>query len=295
MDRVFVPGRHRPWLGRSAALLLLSCAADSPGSDSAACESGRVPSDYVVAVETTPATIVAGEEVELTLAVMDEEGCPVDDLQESHERMVHTVLISRDLESFQHLHHEDFYAITADDLRAATFHFPVTFPAAGEVLAVFDFAHRNQWLQETSPLDVTGEPAQRDAPNLDVVTEVTVDDVHVSVAWDVEPVAGAEAAVTLTLTEEPGMPVTDLVPWLGADGHVVFVRADLASPGHTHAWFPGMDAMSPGMKMTPLYPGPTLPFHYLFPTAGTWKAWFQFARSGRPDEPYVVPIVFEVK
>ena len=62
-----------------------------------------------------------------------------------------------------------------------------------------------------------------------------------------------------------------------------------------HAWFPGMDTMSPGMTMTPLYTGPTLPFHYLFPASGTWKGWFQFARSGRPDEPYVVPLVFEVE
>ncbi len=171
----------------------------------------------------------------------------------------------------------------------------MTFPAAGDVLAVFDFAHRNQWLQETVLLAVTGQPTQLDDPQLDEATEIAVDDVRVSIAWEAEPVAGAESAVTLTITDETGAEVTDLVQWLGADGHAVFVRTDLESPGHTHAWFPGMDAMSPGMTMTPFYSGPTLPFHYLFPTAGTWKGWFQFARSGRPDEPYVVPFGFHVR
>lgn len=276
-------------------LALLACAPIPEADDTQACESGAIPSDYVVGVSTTPTPIVAGEEVEMTLAVTDQDGCPIDDLQESHERMIHTLLVSRDLQSFQHVHHEDFYEVTADDLRTATFHFPVAFPASGDTLAVFDFAHRNQWLQETQLLEITGAPAQLDEPILDYATEVSVEDVHVSFVWEVAPVAGSEASVILTITDETGAEVTDLVQWLGADGHVAFVRADLTSPGHTHAWFPGMETMSPGMTMTPLYTGPTLPFHYLFPSAGTWKGWFQFARSARPDDPYVVPLVFDVQ
>jgi len=274
--------------------LLLACTSP-PDSAPQECESGAIPSDYVVHVSTTPAPIVAGEQVEMTIAVTDQDGCPIEDLQESHERMVHTMLESRDLESFQHVHHEDFYELTAEDLRTATFHFPVTFPAAGDTLAVFDFAHMNQWLQETQLLEIAGSPAQLDEPILDYATEVSVEDIHVSFAWEVAPVAGYEASIILTITDESGENVTDLVQWLGADGHVAFVRADLTSPGHSHAWFPGMETMSPGMTMTPLYTGPTLPFRYLFPSAGTWKAWFQFARSGRPDDPYVVPLVFDVE
>ena len=295
MARDITPGLRRGMrLRRVIPAALVACTV-APDSEPDACESTGIPTDYVVDVRTTPSLIVAGDEVELTLTVRDQDGCPIDDLQESHERMVHTLLISRDLESFQHIHHEDFYDLTAEDLRTATFHFPVTFPAAGDTLAVFDFAHQNQWLQETSLLEITGEPHQLDEPVLDEAREVSVEDVHVSFAWEVAPVAGLESSLILTITDESGEDVTDLVQWLGADGHVAFLRSDLTTPGHTHAWFPGMDTMSPGMTMTPLYTGPTLPFHYLFPTAGTWKGWFQFARSGRPDDPYVVPFVFAVE
>ena len=279
----------------SVVLLTLLACTSQPDSDPHACESGSIPSDYVVGVSTSPSPVVAGEEVEMTLALTDQDGCPIDDLQESHERMIHTLLVSRDLESFQHVHHEDFYEVTADDLRNATLHFPVTFPASGDTLAVFDFAHRNQWLQETQLLEITGAPPQLDEPILDHATEFSIEDIHVSFAWEVAPVAGVESSIILTITDQTGADVTNLVQWLGADGHVAFVRADLTTAGHTHAWFPGMETMSPGMTMTPLYTGPTLPFHYLFPSAGTWKGWFQFARSGRPDDPYVVPLVFDVE
>jgi hypothetical protein len=88
--------------------------------------------------------------------------------------------------------------------------------------------------------------------------------------------------------------VTDLVPWLGADAHAAFVSLDLAWTSHTHAWFPGMENMTPGMEMPPLYTGPTVPFHFLFERAGAHKAWVQFARADDPETPYVVPFVFEV-
>jgi hypothetical protein len=236
----------------------------------------------------------AGASAEFQVSVLDANGCPIDDLQQTHTRMIHTIFVSADLEDFQHLHQEDFALVTSDDLAAATFHFPVTFPTAGDRLVIEDFAHLNQWLQSEAHLDVAGSPAQLDAPDLDFSTRVAVRDVVVDFSWELAPVARAEARLAAQITDGEGNDVTDLVPWLGADAHVVFVSADLEAAGHTHAWSEGMDPMSPGMTMPTLYPGPYLPFHYTFDTAGPHKAWIQFARADAPEDEYTVPFVFEV-
>ncbi|MDP2316281.1 MAG: hypothetical protein Q8P41_25510 [Pseudomonadota bacterium] len=248
---------------------------------------------YAVGVTTDPATPIAGEEAELTLQVVDQLGRPIEDLQQSHERMVHSLFISRDLASFQHVHHEDFAELDVEALRQATFQFPITFPAAGDTLAVFDFAHQNVYQQDTAWIEVVGDTAQLPSPEEDFSTEREVDGLHVTLTWDVEPYAEFEGAWTITITEN-GEDVTDLTQWLGADGHVAIVSADLGFATHTHAWFPGMEEMGPGHEMPHLYAGPTLPFHYHFPVGGIYKMWVQFARSDAPEVAYTAAFMFRV-
>ena len=276
-------------------LLLLACTGEpdsDPNGDE--CRAQDVPSEYDVRIETDPDPPVAGESTAFQVSVLDGNGCPVDDLQQTHTRMIHTVFVSADLADFQHVHQEDFEQITADDLATATFHFPITFPTAGERLVIEDFAHLNQWLQSTQRLTVAGSPAQLPAPVMDFSTTVAVRDVVVDFVWEIPPLFGAEAHLAAYVRDADGNDVTDLVPWLGADAHIVFVRADLSDAGHSHAWSEGMETMSPGMKMPALYPGPFLPFHYTFPTAGVWKAWLQFARVADTADEYTVPFLFEV-
>jgi hypothetical protein len=276
-------------------LFLIACTSD-PDSDTSGgeCDAQDVPSEYDVRIGTDPDPPVAGESARFQVSVLDGNGCPVDDLQQTHTRMIHTVFVSADLEDFQHVHQEDFEDITADDLAAATFHFPITFPTAGDRLVIEDFAHLNQWLQSTQHLTVAGGPAQLPEPAIDLAATVAVRDVVVELVWEIPPVFGAEARLGAYVRDEDGNDVTDLVPWLGADAHVVFVSADLSEAGHTHAWSEGMENMSPGMKMPALYPGPFLPFHYTFPAAGLHKGWIQFAREAAPDDEYTVPFMFEV-
>ncbi|MDP2308964.1 MAG: hypothetical protein Q8P18_23275 [Pseudomonadota bacterium] len=276
--------------------LLLACASggDTDG-DSAAPDPACTPSGtgYAIPSWTDPAPIEAGVEVEYWFTVEDDAGCPIEDLQQAHERMVHTLFISRDLSSFQHEHHEDHHALTADVLRSATYHFPVTFPLAGDYLALYDFAHQNQYLNLTNWLTVGGEPAQMAAPVPDLSTVRDVEGMQIELRWDVAPFAGYEASFTVIVTES-GADVTDFAQYLGADGHAAFVTHDLAFSTHTHAWFPGMEDMGPGMEMPHLYLGPELPFHYTFPTPGPHRMWVQFSRQADPERPFTVPFDFEV-
>ncbi len=274
-------------------LALGGCSGEVDDTGVDACAEPAEVTGYEVSWETEPEA-TAGAETTLTLRVRDQRGCPIEDLQTAHERVVHTLLISEDLSSFQHLHHEDFAPLTADDLRTSTYHFPVTFPAAGDYRLVFDYAHQNEYLTSDDWLAVGGSPAQAAEPTLDYTTERTVGDLAVSLRWEVEPYAGYEASWTVTVTTADGEPITDVVQWLGADAHAAVASADLAWVSHTHAWFPGMEDVAPGHDMPWVYHGPELPFHFTFPTAGAYQMWIQFAREGAPEEPYVASFAFDV-
>ena len=281
--------------------LLLGLAACTSAEDSAgdsAADTAEAPiTDYVVTYALDPDPLVAGAASEFTFRIRDQLGRPVPDLQTTHDRIVHVQSVSRDLTSFQHLHEEDYAALTADDLRNSTFHFPLTVPLAGDYYVVYDFADHNQYLTRADWLTATGEPAQAAAPDLTPVDTVTADGVTGTLSWDTTAVPGHEAAFTVHLTDAAGEVGTDndpLVQYLGADAHLFITTTALDWSYHTHAWYPGMDNVAPGHTMPHTTDGPDLPFHAVLPVAGTYKMWLQFTRASDPAHVYVLPFVFTV-
>jgi hypothetical protein len=86
-----------------------------------------------------------------------------------------------------------------------------------------------------------------------------------------DPLAGREQLVTFELEDaRTGAPVTDLEPYLGAAGHLLFASADLAVAAHSH---PVAQISEAG--------GPTVVFQWLFPRAGDYRMWVQFQRHGQ--------------
>ena len=249
---------------------------------------------YDLSWSTDPDPLVANQEGTFTIEIRDQDGHPIEDLQQNHERIVHTMFVSADWSTFEHTHHEDFAALTVDDLRNATFHFPLTLPLAGSYLIMFGYAHENLWLYENDRIEIEGSPEQAPAPDTTPTSVVELDGIVAELSWSIEPRPGSEAAWTVSVTDGDGNPVDDVIPYLGADAHCALVNEDLSWGSHTHAWFPGMDTMAPSMEMPHLYDGPELPFVYLFPTAGTYKMWVQFTRASAPDTIYAVPFVFVV-
>lgn len=273
-------------------LLLLACSGDpdSPG------ETGDpVPSAYQVLWSTEPEPLVATQQGQLSLQVTDQDGRPIEDLQQSHQRMIHAIFISSDLEDFQHLHQEDYAEITADNLRNASFSFPITPALSGDYRLAFDYAHRNKYLHTEDQLAVTGSPAALPEPQL-VENSIAEDrGLRAQLSWEVEAISGYESSWSVHITEvESGAEVTNLVQWLGADAHAVTTDAGLNAIGHTHAWFPGMENAPPGHDMPHQYTGPDVPFHYSFNVAGLNKIWVQMAREDAPDQPYTFPFIFTV-
>lgn len=275
---------RRPWL----LLALVGCAGRAEDSDTL-----FLPTGYRVVASTEPSPPQAGETVEITLRVFANDE-PAENLQRTHERMIHTFLIPRDLEDFAHVHHEDFAEVTAGDLKQATYHFPFAFPTSGEHMLFFEFAAENQYRTDGVWAMVEGEPAQLEDPVLDLATTTQDGDLHAELRWDVAPVAGEEAQFTLILTDDTAQPVTDVVQWLGADAHVALVHSDLSWVGHSHAWISGMENAPPDHVMPHTYDGPEIPFRTTFPTAGTHRMWAQVARAGAPSAPALLRLDFEV-
>lgn len=274
------------------ALLLLSACADK-GADTA--DSGPTQAtSYQLNWWTDPSPAVAGEAAELYLQILDQDGAPVENLQQNHQRMDHILVISQDLSSFEHRHHEDHYEVTADTLREATFHTPETFPYSGRFLIAIDFASANLYQQLSDVVEVEGDLPQLDAPEVDLSTTVSTGEVTAEFTWEIPAIAGLESVLWAHLSDADGAPIADLTQWLGADAHLAIVKDDLSWVGHTHAYVEGMDSAPPGHTMPAVWTGPDVPFHVIAEYPGTYKAWLQFTREGAPDDPYTVPFMFEV-
>jgi len=276
-------------------LALLACdpsAIDT--ADTAVVEDTEI-TGYEVSTWTDPEPLVAGSTGELYVQVTDQDGNPIEDLQQNHDRLVHDVLISADWTFFAHLHHEDYYDVTVDDLKAGTLHVPVTPPLAGRYLVALNWAHDNQWQSNESAFEATGEPPMAAEPDTTPVAEASDEGVTGTLAWASQPMAGYSATWTVTLRDAEGNDVTDIEQYLGADAHAALVNTTLDWVSHTHAYVPGMETMSPSMDMPHLYPGPTVDFRYVFPAGGAYKMWVQLTRASQPGLVYTLPFVFHVE
>lgn len=173
-----------------------------------------------------------------------------------HEKKLHLVLVRRDGSGFQHVHPE-----MAED---GTWSIPLTLPAAGSYRVFADFKPENGAKTVLgAELQVAGayEPQQfaEDA------RESTVDGYVVRLAGDLP--AGAESTVTATVTKD-GKPVTDLQPYLGANGHLVALRAADLAYLHVHP------QAGPGA-------GPDVKFAVEVPTSGRYRLFLDFQHEGK--------------
>ncbi len=273
----------------TSLLWMHGCTPETEGDD----DTTPFPEDFQVEAWSVPSPPQAQEEAELWYTIEDQDGNPIPDLQQSHTRMVHVFVISEDLHTFHHRHHEDFHPLTATDLETATYHFPETFPTSGNHLLAYDFAYANQYHLKTGWVEVGGDLPQQardDTP----YSESTDGGVTGALTWTTPPLPGYPSSFSVHLTDDLGEEITDIVQFLGADAHCALVRDDLSFVSHTHAYVEGMESMPPSHTMPHEYPGPELPFRFTFPAAGTYKIWVQFAREADPEVPFTLPFVFEV-
>jgi hypothetical protein len=152
-----------------------------------------------------------------------QDGEPVLDFTATHERLLHLIVVNRELTVFHHVHP------TLDASGTWSVDLPALVP--GSYRAIADF-----W--------ITGGPHLALGTDLGVSgvyrpTEVLVDPTPVRTVdgYDVtlETERGAGGAITAALTvRRDGVVVTDLEPYLGAYGHLIALRAGDLAYAHVH-------------------------------------------------------------
>ncbi|GAB6064716.1 hypothetical protein [Deferrisoma palaeochoriense] len=243
---------------------------------------------YRFRLETDPATPRAGEEIRITVRIETADGRPATGLQVHHERLVHFLVVSENLEEFHHLHPEDFGLLTEEAKAQARFTFPVTLRWGGRYVIAVDAVDQGRALHKELELSVEGPPQPptrwdlsrtRSADGLTCVLHTMPDRIEARnrVEANIEIKAG-------------GAPVTDLEPYLGVLTHLAIFRENASGSAHTHGGGPEF-AHQHFHEPTPGYRGPKLYWGHVFTEPGRYRVFSQFRRAGRV---YTVPFDVEV-
>jgi len=229
-----------------------------------------------VAWSSEPANPAPGQPVTVRYRISDAtSGQPITSLPLDHERPMHLILTSMDLNQFQHIHP----ALTADGSYTVT----TTLPQAGTYSLASEFQQGGQTVLDQQQLTV-GAASVPGAPPAPDLTPKTVGGVTVALAKPQTIRAGATVPLSVLVTQD-GQAVSDLQPYLGAAAHIAIVRSGGGDFQHTHA--EGSDNHShdgatadhaDGASVGPF--GPSLGFNATFPLAGTYKIWVQINRGG---------------
>ncbi len=260
----------------------------------------RPPGPYQLTLDLGSTLPQAGQETTLTFHLTHTKTQrPVSDLQILHERALHTFIVNRDLSTFAHTHHEDYSALTDHDLQRARFHFPYTFPKAGQYLIVNEFTHKERSWTKHFTVTVRGESGP--PPEPDFRREKQFGAYRVALRTSPSPpIAGHEVEIVCHLTSAEGVPVKNLGLYLGTEVHMASWRLDGEHFGHQHTYTSEMARFMRGRRdhsmssdqmarlMVQLmsrpakqeYFGPDVPLHHVFPTAGVYKVFLELAPNG---------------
>ncbi|MGW6703826.1 hypothetical protein ACWGDE_02875 [Streptomyces sp. NPDC054956] len=206
--------------------------------------------------------LAAGQESPLRFAIKDNAGKAVTDFTTAHDKELHLIVASRDLNTFRHLH-----PARAGD---GTWSTPVNLPAAGDYRVFADFTPSKKGataLTLGTDLAVSGNYQPRELPAQQATAEID----GYTVTLDGYLTTGKMSDLTLNVTKD-GKPVTDLEPYLGAYGHLVALRAGDLAYLHVHP------EGEPGDGTTK--PGPAVSFMATAPTDGAYRLFLDFKHQG---------------
>lgn len=248
-------------------LLLSACGTDTSWENEQVTPvSQRMLSDDVQAVWTVeggPASESgeSGSQRLIRVEIKKMDGVPIDAFERNHEKLLHLMVISKDLSYFNHIHPEykgnGVFEIAND------------FPAGGEYRLIADFKPsggdamtKMEWVR------IEGERGKPVPVVPDASLDKTVEGKRVKLAID-QLAANKELTLSFSIRDDKtGQPITDLQPYLGAIGHVVVLTQDGEQYVHVHA--------EEGQGT-----GPDAVFETSFPKSGIYKIWAQFKRNNR--------------
>jgi hypothetical protein len=251
--------------------------------------------DFTVDFKTAPAEAKAGEQVDLILTVKNARGETVKDLQISHEKPLHLIVVSEDLAEFYHLHPE----LQPDGSYKA----PFAFENGGKYKLYADFLPKDaKQVVKISDLTVAGNPRAKEDLKADEKFEKTVGDLRVVMKPDAELEAGKDVTLGYSVFDaRSGQPATDLQKYLGETAHFVIINQELNEFVHAHPasrdnvkgeHSHGAGEQKHDEKLAGQNAEANVAAHVNFPKPGIYKIWAEFQRNGKVT---AVPFVVSVK
>ena len=236
----------------------------------------------VVSLDIKPDKVTAGSPADITVRIKDQNGGPVKGLEVSHERILHAVIISRDLNIFAHIHAEDLGPVTPEMIKNAALPLRFTFPRAGEYLIGIDFAAAGSLYSKAFPVKVGGSPHMGKAKT-DFSTRKKFGAYTVTLTISPKEIVAGKEATLKYIIEKDGKAVSDLEPYLGASMHVATVPINLKLFIHAHGMTPEEPHSPLGhMHATPpLQFGPEIDVDIVFPVQGIYKVYSQVKHKGK--------------
>jgi hypothetical protein len=198
----------------------------------------------------------AQADVPLRFRILSPTGAPVKRFVETHDKLLHLIVVRNDLAVFQHVHP------TLD--AEGTWTVPLNLTRAGDYRVFADFLPSGgPALTLGANLHVAGKYDPQPLPPASTTAQVDGFTVKLSGT----PKANDASMLTLSV-ERDGKPVDDLQPYLGAYGHLVAVRASDLAYLHVHPMG------EPGDGTTA--PGPDIVFHTTFAGTGSYRLFLDF-------------------
>lgn len=267
-----------------------------------------------LAFSSTPELIPVGKPATWTLKITDaKSGEAVNDFEVEMTKLMHLIVVKKDLSWFNHIHPElkgnGTFTVTTTLPSAGTYKLYADYTPKGRAQEVpqHDFAAgsstaavapqlvpdkmQGAWMTKKVIAHPEGEPNASGGATYEIAL----------MPMPMPIIAGQDTMLHFQIRDAKGKPVKDLQPYLGAMGHAVILSRDTQSYLHSHPMAPGaehdmskmgdMDMSKMNDAPAPKSGGPDVMFHTNFPTAGLYKAWGQFMHKGKIiTAPFVVNV-----
>ncbi len=211
-----------------------------------------------------PSKIIPNTPVFLAIDIKDKAGKPIANFDKFQEQLMHLIVVSDDLQSFQHVH-----PIYKGNGR---FEVKTDFPYPSGYNLFSDYKVVGK-AEQISVLKAQVSGQSPTTPKIDLATNKTFGNTKVNLKLPQPTIkAGQEVHVIFNLQDTvSNQPPADLKPYLGERGHLVILKqsSPLTQADYIHAH---------AMKNTP---PDEIHFMTSFPQPGKYKMWGQFNRNNK--------------
>jgi hypothetical protein len=199
----------------------------------------------------------------LVLKIVDASGQPISNFETFHEKLLHLIIVSDNLSTFQHIHPE--YQ------QNGQFEVTTSLPTPGQYTLFADYKPAGSQ-QRVSVSTVSVPGTEEAAPSAQFNTEKLVENAVVTLTRPKSALkVGEDTMLEFELKDATSKAPIALQPYLGELGHLVIIHntQTLTEENYIHA------------HAMPNTPTGTVAFHTRFPRAGLYKMWGQFNREGK--------------